>query len=297
MHPSTRVPERMRRILQLAAGTALILCTLRLHDAGGFGFTFGFVALAIIFVPAERLLALNPQTVLRRQWRTDVTHYFVSSAFITVGLAGLGWVAVALSLNRLVPGAVHEMVRAQPQWAQFVEAIVLSDFFGYLAHRASHASPLLWRFHSVHHSIEHMDWLASARFHPVDSVLTHGTALLPIAALGLPNGLGAYALVIGLLGVAVHANVTTRIGMLSWIVANPEFHHWHHANEPEAIDRNFVAALPIIDLLMGTAYLPRGRRPVRYGTDTPVAAGYAGQLLHPFPRRAASAEPEGLVAA
>jgi sterol desaturase/sphingolipid hydroxylase (fatty acid hydroxylase superfamily) len=117
--------------------------------------------------------------VLRRQWRTDVMHYFVSSAVITVALAGLGWLAVALSLNRLVPDTLHEVVRAQPQCAQYVEAIVLSDFFGYLAHRASHASPPLWRFHSVHHSIEQMDWLASARFHPIDSVGRCGTGPTP----------------------------------------------------------------------------------------------------------------------
>lgn len=274
-----------RRLFQLTVGIALILATLGVHQAGGFGFTTGFVALAVIFVPAERMLALNPQNVLRRQWRTDATHYFVSSAFITLILAGLGWSAAALSLTHLVPGSVHAAVRAQPLWVQFVEAILLSDVFGYTAHRASHAWSLLWRFHSVHHSIEEMDWLASARFHPIDTVVTHGTALLPVVALGLSNGVGAYALVSGLLAVTVHANVTTRIGVLRWVIANPEFHHWHHANEPQAFNRNFTAALPLIDLVMGTAYMPRGRRPLRYGIDEPVAESYLGQLVHPLRRR------------
>lgn len=285
--------ERLRRILQVALGTALILATLRLHSAGSVGFTTGFVGLAIVFVPAERMLALNPQRVLRRQWRTDVTHYFVSSAFITLLLAGAAWLTVALSLGHLVPDAVHTAVRAQPRWLQFVEAVVVADVFGYLAHRASHAWPLLWRFHSVHHSVEEMDWLASARFHPVDSLITHGTALLPVAALGFANGYGAYALVSGMLAVTVHANVATRIVVLRWVIANPEFHHWHHANERAAIDRNFSAALPLVDLVMGTAYLPRGRRPSRYGIDEPVAESYAGQLLHPFRRRGA-AEPRAM---
>jgi sterol desaturase/sphingolipid hydroxylase (fatty acid hydroxylase superfamily) len=289
----------LRRGLQVVAGMALILGTLHLHEAGAFGFTTGFLGLAVIFVPAERMLKLNPHKVLRRQWRTDVTHYFVSSAFITLMLAGLTWLALALSLNHLVPDGVHAVVRAQPQWAQLVEAVLLSDLFGYMAHRASHAWPLLWRFHSVHHSIEQMDWLASARFHPVDTVVTHGTALLPVAALGIRNGLGAYALVTGLLSIAVHANVTVRLGVLSWLIANPEFHHWHHANEPEAMNRNFTAALPLIDLIMGTAYLPKGRRPGRYGIDAPVAESYLGQLLHPLRRRPrpAEAEAEAWVAA
>lgn len=281
----TSMTERPRRILQVVLGTALILATLRFHSAGGVGFTTGFVGLGIVFVPAERMLALNPQRIFRRQWRTDVTHYFVSSAFITLLLAGLAWLTVALSLDKLVPGAVHTAVHAQPGWAQVVEAILVSDVFGYVAHRVSHASPLLWRFHSVHHSIEEMDWLASARFHPIDTVVTHGIALLPVAALGFAGGYGAYAVVSGVLAITVHANVTTRIGVLKWVIANPEFHHWHHANEPEAIDRNFSGALPLIDLMLGTAFLPRGRRPSRYGIDEPVAESYAGQLLHPLRHR------------
>ena len=143
--------------------------------------------------------------------------------------------------------------------------------------------------------------LATLRLHSAGSVgfttgyslITHGTALLPVAALGFANGYGAYALVSGMLAVTVHANVATRIGVLRWVIANPEFHHWHHANERAAIDRNFSAALPLVDLVMGTAYLPRGRRPSRYGIDEPVAESYAGQLLHPFRRRGA-AEPRAM---
>ena len=38
----------------------------------------------------------------------------------------------------------------------------------------------LWRFHAVHHSIEHMDWLAAARLHPLDAGV-HPGVLRPAA--------------------------------------------------------------------------------------------------------------------
>src|SRR5688572_32092692 len=46
---------------------------------------------------------------------------------------------------------------------------------------------------------------------------------------------------------------------LRWILATPRFHHWHHAAETEAMDKNFAVHLPLIDRLFGTAYLPEGR--------------------------------------
>ena len=61
-------------------------------------------------------------------------------------------------------------------WAQFAEAVFLSEVGEYWAHRKMHTVPFLWRFHKVHHSVDQMDWLASARLHPVDRALTASAA-------------------------------------------------------------------------------------------------------------------------
>jgi sterol desaturase/sphingolipid hydroxylase (fatty acid hydroxylase superfamily) len=69
----------------------------------------------------------------------------------------------------------------------------------------------------------------------------------------------------------------------------PRFHRWHHTDESEARDKNFAGLLPLWDILFGTYYMPRDRRPASYGTATPVPTGLLGQLIFPF--RAQRARP------
>jgi sterol desaturase/sphingolipid hydroxylase (fatty acid hydroxylase superfamily) len=79
----------------------------------------------------------------------------------------------------------------------------------------------------------------------------------------------------------IHANTRLRFGPLKWLIASPEYHHWHHANEPDAYDRNFAAQLSLIDWIAGTLFLPL-RRPSRYGINEEMPRWYHQQLLHPF---------------
>jgi lathosterol oxidase len=83
----------------------------------------------------------------------------------------------------------------------------------------------------------------------------------------------------------IHANVGFEFGPLKWLFATPQFHHWHHAAEPEAVDKNFAVHLPVIDAVFGTAYLPR-RWPQRYGISAgdQVPDGFLRQLVWPFRR-------------
>ena len=71
---------------------------------------------------------------------------------------------------------------------QFVLLIAVTDFTQYWVHRAFHAVPLLWRFHAVHHSADHMDWLAGSRLHLVDIAITRGLTYVPIYVLGFADG-------------------------------------------------------------------------------------------------------------
>ena len=121
--------------------------------------------------------------------------------------------------------------------------------------------PFLWRFHSVHHSIEQMDWVASGRLHPLDQAFTQAFTIFPLFLLGYGAGVfGGVAVFITLLALFQHANVRLRFPGVRWVINTPEWHHWHHAIDDVARDKNF--GLPVVDKLFGTAYLPKGRRPV-----------------------------------
>jgi sterol desaturase/sphingolipid hydroxylase (fatty acid hydroxylase superfamily) len=186
----------------------------------------------------------------------------------------------------LVPAWLQAAVAAQPDWLQTVEIIILADIGFYSAHRMFHSVPWLWRFHEVHHSIEDLDWLAAARVHPVDQIITKGMSVLPLFALGFGAApIAIYSTIYFWHSLLVHANVRINFGPLRWLIASPEFHHWHHANQPEAYNSNYAGQLAILDKIFGTIYLPKGRSPGKYGVDAPVPNTYLAHLIYPFRQR------------
>jgi sterol desaturase/sphingolipid hydroxylase (fatty acid hydroxylase superfamily) len=234
-------------------------------------------------MPLERLFAIERgRKLFRHNWRVDLTHLFATGVIIRWGGYGVLVVALAAS-GGLAPEALRTAVASQPVWLQFIEALLLADLGFYLAHRTFHAVPMLWRIHSIHHSIEQMDWLAAHRVHPVDQILTKTVSMLPVFLLGFSaEALVAFALLYHWQSLLIHSNVRIDFGPLRWVLASPHFHHWHHANEKEAWDKNFAGQLPLWDLVFGTLHMPKGRMPTRYGLDAPVPDTWLGQLAWPF---------------
>lgn len=257
----------------------------------GFGldwFVLDLLLLALVFVPLERAFArLREQPVLRAGFGTDLAHFLISHLLVQVTV--LLTMAPALLLFR---GAsletLHAAVRAQPLLLQLLEAIFVADLFQYFAHRAMHQLPFLWRFHAIHHSSRAMDWLAGSRLHLVDIVIVRAISFLPLYAAGFDeSALLAYVLFVSFHAVWIHANWRFELRALSPWLVTPAFHHWHHAADAEAIDRNFAVHLPCFDRAFGTQHLPPGRWPTRYGiAGDPVPESWPAQVVWPFTRRA-----------
>ena len=247
-----------------------------------------FLLAGAVFVSLERFLALQAgQPVFRRGWLTDLVYVLVNRPIIQGGLIAL-LAGAGVCARRLVPAGVQAAVGRQSLWLQVVEAVLVADLGFYLAHRASHAVPWLWRFHAIHHSSEDLDWLAASRIHPVDQIVTRGAALLPLFALGFSGGaVGLYGSLYFWHSYLVHANLRVSFWPLGWLIASPRFHHAHHARDRASRDRNFAAQVSLLDVLFGTLHAPGGRPPAAYGVDEPLPATYLGQLLHPFRRRRA----------
>jgi sterol desaturase/sphingolipid hydroxylase (fatty acid hydroxylase superfamily) len=243
----------------------------------------GLLVLFVIFFPLERLFALRPQRIFRRGWLTDVAHFLINEGLRKL-LLGITLLVLLQLLGFLVHPGLQAWIRTWPFWIQCVTAIVINDIGAYWGHRWTHSVPLLWRFHSVHHSSEHMDWLASARVHPVDQTFIRTCGVIPVYLLGFTQAHFAVLLTFsGFLAIFIHANIKWRFGWLEWLIATPPFHHWHHTNDgPEYINKNFAGLLPWVDKLFGTLYLPKDRMPGKYGIDAPMAQSYLGQLAQPF---------------
>jgi sterol desaturase/sphingolipid hydroxylase (fatty acid hydroxylase superfamily) len=240
----------------------------------------------LVFVPLERLFALRPgQKVFRQHWGNDLIFLLLNGILIKLGLLAV----IALSIfaaSRVVPASWQATIGGLPYWVQLPLLIVVSDLGFYWTHRMFHAVPWLWRFHAVHHSIEELDWLAAARVHPVDQILTKGVSLVPIVALGFSEwAIGVYALLYQWQSVLIHANVRIGFGPFRLLFASPEFHHWHHSNDREARDRNFAGQLTFLDALFGTLHMPRGQMPKDLWTGPADAAALRAATVASLHRR------------
>jgi sterol desaturase/sphingolipid hydroxylase (fatty acid hydroxylase superfamily) len=258
---------------------------------------YGLIVGALIFIPLERIFALRKdQRIFRRGWRTDIVHFLftrtLSDAFTFVSVG-----ALILLAHSFMSPSFQELVASQNRALQFIEAVLIANVGAYIGHRLSHQIPFLWRFHSVHHSISEMDWLAAARVHPLDQIVTKTLTIVPLYVLGFSKAtFGAYIGLATIHAVLIHANVRFKFGPLRWLIGSPQFHHWHHSADPEAHNKNFAGELPLLDLLFGTYYLPHNRMPETYGVSEPVPVGYVGQMLYPFRRRYKHVTPNGVKA-
>ena len=210
--------------------------------------------------------------------------FFLGQYLLWTGL--VLWVLARFSgwLDGVMPTGLRETVRLQPWWVQAIEVVLLSDILVYWGHRLQHRVGFLWRFHSIHHTAEHLDWLAAHREHPVDTVYTMGLINLPAFLLGFPletlAGLIAFR---GVWAIYIHSNVRLPLGPLRMLVGSPELHHWHHDRDRNA--GNYANLSPLMDLIFGTYRCP-DHEPEHFGVAEPAAQSYVGHMLRPFlPRK------------
>jgi len=239
--------------------------------------------LMAIFAPLEQCFPAKVQKFFRPAWFTDLC-FFLGQYLVwgTLVFGALAWLAPWLT--GWVPVSLRAAVGSQPWWLQALEVVFLSDLFIYWGHRLQHQVPWLWRFHAVHHSAQHLDWLAAHREHPLDTIYTVGLINLPAFLLGFDlSTLAGFTAFRGIWAIYIHSNVRLPLGPLRLLIGAPELHHWHHAKE--RFSGNYANLSPLMDLLFGT-YRHPGHEPAEMGLAEPFPRGYLGQLMHPiWPRK------------
>ena len=249
-------------------------------------FILDLLGSTLLFVAIEKLFPLyRGQAVFRPEWQTDLKHFTVNHF-----LVGLILLTVNVLLNHafgwLVNSDFQQSVRAIPVLPQLLLCILVADLAQYWTHRAYHEVPFLWKFHSVHHSAKTMDWLAGSRQHMLELIFTRICVVGPLFVLGFSEGvMNAYIIIVGFQAVFNHANVHLPWGPLKYVIVTPDFHHWHHSQDDEAIDRNYAAHYAFLDYLFGTAVkVPKGKPfPARYGVvGDYMPDGFVSQQMFPF---------------
>ncbi len=253
------------------------------------------IAFAVLWIVFRILEAFRPKAkrlpILRRGLFTDMV-YWAFTPVVTRAVTAVAVAIVAAPIAKAIYGKVdrdlimhgYGPLSQLPIAVHAAGILILGDFMGYWGHRAFHRGRL-WRFHAIHHSSVQLDWLSAVRLHPVNDALMRILTTVPILIAGFaPATLSAVIPILIFYSILLHANVDWDFGPLRSLIASPRFHRWHHTGETEARDKNFAGLLPLWDILFGTYYMPKGKVPERFGTETPVPSGLLGQLVFPFRR-------------
>lgn len=247
-------------------------------------FILDLLGSTLIFVVIEKLFPLyRGQTIFRAEWQTDMKHFTVNHFIVGLILLVVNFLLHHL-FGWLVRSDFQQFVQHIAFLPQLLLCVLVADLAQYWTHRAYHEVPFLWRFHAVHHSVKTMDWLAGSRQHMLELIFTRICVLAPLYILGFSEAvMNGYILIVGFQAVFNHANVHLPWGPLKYVLVTPNFHHWHHASDDEAIDKNYAAHYAFLDYLFGTAVKSKNKFPEKYGVvGDYMPDGFIRQQLFPF---------------
>ena len=140
---------------------------------------------------------------------------------------------------------------------QLFLVILIVDFFKYWYHRWTHEVPLLWRFHSIHHSLDRLEMLRASYFYPIDIFLTVGMGTLAMLMVGV-----SYEIIIfhnvyaGITGLLNHSNADLECGVFDYVLNSIGHHRAHHSVGRPGVESNYGSFFNFTDRLFGTRYLP-----------------------------------------
>lgn len=158
---------------------------------------------------------------------------------------------------------------------------LLDDASRYLVHRWLHTSPILWRFHSVHHSATTLTPLTIFRTHPVEGILfSLRSAIVQGCCIGIAAflfgntvdlwtlfGVNIFIFAFNALGSNLrhsHIALAYPLWLERWLMA-PAQHHIHHSVEPKHYNKNYGVFLAIWDRIGGSWQASERHARLRFG--------------------------------
>lgn len=176
-----------------------------------------------------------------------------------------------------------------PLWLEVAAAVVLLDYTLYLWHVLTHRSPMLWRFHVVHHVDLDLDATTALRFHFAELALSVPWRAAQIIVIGVsPFALSVWQTLLMLSVLFHHSNVRLPPNAeraLNLIVVTPRMHGIHHSTIKEETNSNWSSGLTLWDRLHGTLRLNVPQDEITIGVPAyrdPREVGLAKIVAMPF---------------
>ena len=247
---------------------------------------WGGVLIALL---CEQRFSYRPPTVSRpRRWLANLPLSMVNGTVYHLLYTG-----PIMGLLALVQGQGLGLLNlvALPAWLKVVLGILILDFFIYLWHLLTHALPVLWRLHQVHHCDLNMDVTTANRFHIGEFLATGLIRLAVIYTFGIP--LLAYVFFEILVNLAVqfhHSSLRLPPGFeRAWalLLVPPSLHRIHHSTRVPEQNSNYGVILSLWDRLCGTFRDDVDQEAIVIGINAqrdPERLGLWSLMLMPFRR-------------
>jgi sterol desaturase/sphingolipid hydroxylase (fatty acid hydroxylase superfamily) len=143
-----------------------------------------------------------------------------------------------------------------PAWLAIPLSVLLLDLLIYWQHRVTHAVPLLWRLHRVHHADPELDATSALRFHPVEILVSMGLKMVAVVALGAPPvAVLAFEILLNATAMFNHAAISLPKRLeaaLRLVLVTPDMHRTHHSEVPAETDSCYGFCLPWWDRIFGS---------------------------------------------
>lgn len=270
----------------------------RYFDRWGFGvLAFGFVFLFAL----ESRYGLRCRVQSRWQ-RIRINALVALPALAALRLAFIpAMVALAVYNQAHWRWGVSYLVQLHPL-AKGVAGFLLLDYSMYLWHILLHRTPLLWRFHNVHHTDLDMDLTTALRFHFGEMIFSIGFRGLFVLFSGAsPLTVILYELASELAINFHHSNWKLPIGferVLNKVVVTPRMHGIHHSIVRGETDSNYATVFSWWDRLHHTLNLQVAQQDLQIGVPAyrdPAELTAWQLLLMPFRKTRDWRLPDGSV--
>lgn len=239
-----------------------------------------FFTLGCVFIFLEKRTSRDTSRYRSRHFVNDIVYTLVYQGGlynILVYAPLFALVAPKLRFLQLsLVSHLHPVLSIAAYW-------IIVDFAAYWIHRMQHTIPLLWAFHSVHHTQTRLTYLSSNRNHVLEQLYVNCVMLVPALLLGMPARLWMPLYFVQVfLEHAQHAQLRWSYGALHRVFVSPAFHLMHHSTRPEEYNGNYSKIIAFWDVLFGT-FVRGEREPAAYGVaDMDVPERLSAQFTHPF---------------
>jgi len=213
-----------------------------------------FVGLFIVMAMWEVWRPRRPLSQSKaRHWAINLALTVLNTLVVRLTV---GAIAVSAALFAQQQGWGVWSLLHVPTWGNIVLSLVVLDFAIYVQHVLSHALPVFWRLHRVHHTDLDVDVTTGLRFHPLEILLSMVYKAALVLLLGAhPAAVIAFEVILNAASAFNHANVRLPAALeqrLRKVVITPDLHRIHHSVVVAETNSNFGFSVPFWDHLCGT---------------------------------------------